>query len=182
MGQRGPAPRSIEEHKRLGTHRPERNAATPLVIGGRTLPKPAPYLTPGQKKQFRRITKLLAQGNLLDAADAGVVELTAIEVDKLVVANAHLADSLTLEITKKGRDNTTWTETVMSPYLKVRDSAVQQLRYLYRELGIGPSARAALANAGVSGKPPAKGLPGVGAEPTPLHAIPGGKATEQGGT
>jgi len=135
------------------------------------MPKPGPYLTAAQKRQFRRIVGELKDGNLLDAADGGMVELAAIGLDVVAQCNAHLSESLTVEVVRVARDKSTRIETVPSPYLRMRAVALNELRYLYRELGIGPAARAALGNAHAIGRKPAQTLPGVGAKPTPLRAV-----------
>ena len=171
MARPGPARRPIEDRKADGTLRPS-DAKTPVVVAGRTAPKPAAYLTPGQKREFRRLVKEL--GVILDSADRGLVELAAIQADIIATCNAMLATSLTDEVTRGAyRGTTGFTVEEPSVYFRMRQDAAKELRQLYGELGIGPGARAALGAGGVKGKSPAQALPGVGAKPTPLRVVNG---------
>jgi phage terminase small subunit len=115
----------------------------------------------------------LQEGNLLDSADRGMIELAAVQADILAQCNAALAESLTITVTRgtyRGEGGYTTEET--SPFFKMRQDAAKELRQLYGELGIGPGARASLANSGSkAGKKPAQVLPGVGNAPTPLRAV-----------
>jgi P27 family predicted phage terminase small subunit len=146
------------------------------VIGGRELPKPASYLTAPQRVHFNRIVRELSAANLLDTADRGMLELAAIELDVLAQCNKELADSLTHEVTRGAYNGSEgYVVREISPFLKAREDAVNKLRTLYHELGIGPASRASLANGGTTGKKPHQTLPGVGAKPTPLKVVNGGK-------
>ena len=172
MGRRGPVPRPIEQRKEEGTLRAGRHPSVPLVVGGREAPKPAAYLTPAQRREFRRIVAELKDSRLLDSADRGMIELTAIEVDVVAQCNKALAEALTVEVTRGGYGGKEeYTVCEASPYLRMREEAVNKLRYLYRELGIGPASRAALAINGATGKTPLQALPGVGCKPTPIALL-----------
>ena len=145
-----------------------------MVMGGRKPPVPAAYLTAAQKREFRRLVRELHGSNLLDSADRGMLELAAIEVAVVAECNRHLGDGLTVAVPHGGYNGSPeWTTHEVSPYLKMREDAVNKLRYLYRELGIGAASRASLANGGATGKRPSQMLPGVGVKPTLLKAVGG---------
>ena len=166
----------IEQRKAEGTLRPDRHGAAPLLIGGRTKPKPSPYLTTAQKREFRRFVREYDRdGNLLDAADGPMIDIWAIEASVVVECNKALESGLTHEVVRGGKDGREERiVTELSPLLKAREDALSKLRLLCVEFGIGPVARATLAARGVQGKKPSQALPGVGAQPTPLKVAGSG--------
>jgi len=130
----GPLPKPIEERKADGTMRSS-YASVPLVVGGRKPPRPSAYLTAAQNREFRRLVRELKDSGLLDSADRGLLELTAIEVATLAECNQHLEEGLTILVTRAGYNGAPAREVEEpSPYLKMREDAVNKLRYIYAEL------------------------------------------------
>ena len=175
MARTGRPPRSVESRKADGTLRPDRHTATPLLIGGRGLPEPSDYLNAGQRECFDEIVALLADANLLDTADGGMVELAAIERANVIACNAILNGS-DAEDSNLGTNGLiimgAMGGPIANPAVAMRAKSLNHLRQLYSELGIGPASRARMQNLGATnGKPAAKVLPGVGAKPTPLRAV-----------
>ena len=62
-----------------------------------------------------------------------------------------------------------------NPAVRIVRDSLAEYRQCCDLLGIGPAARARLANMGVKGATPAQALPGIGAKPTPLWALKGGE-------
>ena len=58
-----------------------------------------------------------------------------------------------------------------NPAVKIVRDSLAEYRQCCDLLGIGPAARARLANMGVKGATPAQTLPGIGAKPTPLKVV-----------
>lgn len=158
MAQAGRKPKPIEQKMRDGTLRPRDIARTPLVVGGRTNPKPSTYLTKLQKKQFRRLVAELKTSGILDAADRGMVELAAIEEANIIECNAAVeCDGAFIEH-KSDRGAISIRE---HPAIASRRQSLNGLRQLYGELGIGPASRARLKTSGVESKAPRQNIPGI---------------------
>jgi P27 family predicted phage terminase small subunit len=170
----GRPPKSVEQKRAEGTLRP-RDKQTPVLIGGRGIPEPSDYLNEGQRECFDEIVSVLKDANILDLADAGMIELAAIERANVIACN------LVLNAPDDGPEDRRTNGLIImgsmggpiaNPAVAMRAKSLNHLRQLYNELGIGPAARARMQNLGVSaGKTPAQALPGVGAKPTPLRAV-----------
>lgn len=145
MARPGKVPKPIEQKIHDGTLRP-RDVQTPLVIGGREEPKPSGYLSALEKKHFRRLVKELHDAHILDKADRGMVELTAIEEANIEACNLAMErDGEYIEhYSDRGAVNM-----VEHPAKASRAKSVEKLRHLYGELGIGPSSRARMKGLGI---------------------------------
>ena len=172
----GRPPKSVEQKRAEGTLR-SRDKQTPVLIGGRGIPEPSEYLNEGQRECFAEIVSVLKDANILDLADAGMIELAAIERANVILCNAELngtdpdgtpADERHHGLIIMGAMG----GPIANPAVAMRAKSLNHLRQLYNELGIGPAARARMQNLGVSaGKTPAQALAGVGAKPPPLRAV-----------
>lgn len=163
----GPKGKSTEQHRAEGTLRSDRHASTPLLERGRVRPEPSAHLSESAREQFEILVDELWEAGILDGADRALVELAAIEAATIAECNEVLDGGLTQKVVRggyNGSDERTLVE--VHPLVSVRERAMKsQAGYLDR-LGIGPAARAGLANSGVKGRAPKKTLPGVGAKPS----------------
>lgn len=153
----GRPPKPIELHKRQGSHRPDRQAATPVVLGGRTLPKPAAGTAPDVRKAFREIVKVLADANILDAADTWAVEACAAQLCRARAAAALVsAHGMTVSGVQGGGGR------IANPAVKMeRDAQLAWLRFA-EQLGLTPAMRAKLANHHADVGQGRDSLPGMG--------------------
>lgn len=118
----------------------------------------------------------LASGGILDRIDGAMVEATAVTWARARQARESInRQGLTIMVTKNGRGGESWEEEEPNPAVLIERNAWAQFRQLADHLGIGPAARARLANMGVKGKPPEAELPGIG-KLLQFKAVPGGKA------
>lgn len=175
MGRTGRPPKSTEQHNREGTIKRTRQASTPLTIGGRKKPTPPTYLSKDAKRFFRQYVNELWEGNVLDKADRAMVLLAAIDTE--LIAGAYADVELRGRTVKQIRGGYNGSEEreveEANPNVAILDRAIARLRQTLRELGIGPSARASLNNAGVGGRTPATTIPALAA--FALKAVPDGK-------
>ena len=137
----------------------------PVLLAGRTPPKPPASLSAAEKKVF---VELVAQaGAILDEADGLLVESAAV---LLVVAREIRKD-----ISKRGLLVTNrFGALVANPSVKVERDTLGELRLVLGQLGMSPAARARLGAAGVEGRGPAEELPGLG-DAAKLRVLAGGK-------
>ena len=168
---RGRPPKPIEQHRREGTLRPERHAATPLLVGGRgELERPA-WLSGLAAAAWDALYAHLSAAGVLDVADAGVLEGAAVAWARAREAGALVnRDGMTREVTRFGRDRTEFTTVEQHPAVRIeRDSWALFLR-LGEQLGLTPAARARLGNAGAQGRDFLDEFP----EFAEIHVLPGG--------
>lgn len=151
---RGTKPKPIEQREREGNPR-DHPLPGKVVVGGRDLPKPPAGLSTVARTRFTWIVKLMADANLLDAADAGVVAAAAVALARAIAAGR--------EVTKRGDYvKSRFGETIANPALRVeRDSWAAFNRYA-EQLGLTPSARARLASMGVQGRSSDEDVAGLG--------------------
>lgn len=158
MPRTGRPPKPIEQKISEGTLRP-RDKQTPLVVGGRELPKPSSYLTRLEKQRFRAIVKTLESSGILDKADRGMIELAAMEEANIIDCNRMIADKgiVITSVSARGYE-----KDIPNPAIVLKQRSIQSLRLLYAEIGIGPSSRARLRGLGIVQK-----------EDTKMRDIPG---------
>jgi len=158
----GPKGKSTEAHMRDGTLRSDRHASTPVLSGGRARPNPSDHLSERAKYHFAALVDELWEAGILDGADRGLLELAAIEAETIEVCNGTLAGGLTRIVIRGGYNGSEERELVeVHPFVGVRETAMKHQRQLLELLGIGPAARAGLANAGIKGKAPDQSIPAV---------------------
>ena len=158
----GPKPKSTEVHKREGTLRKDRHASTPVINAGRIRPLPSQHLSERAKTHFDALVNELWDAEILDGADRALVELAAIEAATIEQCNDALAGGLTRTVIRGGYNGSEERELVeVHPMVAVREAAMKHQRQLLELLGIGPAARASLANAGIKVKAPDKSIPAV---------------------
>lgn len=176
MARTGRPPKSIEQHRAEGTLRRDRQATTPLVVGGRKKPTPPSYLSKEAKRYFRQYVNELWDGNVLDKADRSMILLAAIDTELVALAYTDVEQRGRTIVQIRGGYNGSEEREVeeSNPNVAILANTIARLRQTLRELGIGPSARASLRNAGAEGRKPGQTLPGVGAKPTPLKAVKAG--------
>jgi P27 family predicted phage terminase small subunit len=171
----GRPPRSIEQHKAEGTLRADRHAGTPLVSGRRTRPQCPPQVTGAAREIFARIVRELWPARILDHADASLIAVAAMHLATAYDAQERVLQlGTTYPVTRGARDGSPGYRVLeANPAVKVMRDSLTEYRQCCDLLGIGPAARARLANMGVKGATPAQSLPGVGERPTPLRAVNG---------
>lgn len=129
-------------------------------------------MDPVVRKAWQAITRALAEGNILDAADAGAVEAAAVSLVRARAFGAYVREHGEIRtVVKVSREGFEFQVDELNPAVKgERDAWLAWLRFA-EQLGLTPSARARLANAGTgAGQSPAQALPGLGE----LRAIQGG--------
>lgn len=167
MGARGPKNKPTEVAKRDGT-RPSRVPNPPLRSGvGSTLEVPD-YFNSYQERAWDEIMNALQALDTLDNADAAVVETAAAMLGRMREARDQLNRSDMIEYTQRGA-------AVPSPWWRIEKEAAQQVQRLLAELGLGPSARARLANNGAQSKKPEDVLDSILGTPGRLQVLEGGK-------
>jgi P27 family predicted phage terminase small subunit len=168
----GRPPKSIEQHKAEGTLR-SYHARTPLVTGRRRRPR-CPFGITGKVRDiFNEIVRDLWAAGILDHSDSLLI----------VAAAMHLATALGAQemvnrmgvaypVTRGAYNGHPGYKTLQAnPAVQVARESLAEFRQCCDLLGIGPSARARLANMGVKGATAAQALPGVGARPAPLRVV-----------
>ena len=136
----------------------------PVLLAGRTPPKPPASLSAAEKKVF---VELVAQaGAILDEADGLLVESAAV---LLVVAREIRKD-----ISKRGLLVTNrFGALVANPSVKVERDTLGELRLVLQQLGMSPASRARLGAQGVEGRSAVDELPGL-ASAAKLRVLRGG--------
>jgi P27 family predicted phage terminase small subunit len=143
---RGPKPKPVEQALRDGTH-PGRIPNPPLRTG--TVPQVSlpDYFNSYQQTAWKELVQVLTALDVLDSADAATLETCAAMVGRMREARHELNHSDMVQVTQRGAE-------VPSPWWKVEKEAAQQVQRLLAELGLSPSARARLANAGLKSQKP----------------------------
>ena len=169
MARTGRPPKSTEQHKAEGTLR-SYHAKTPLLVGGRGLPRCPSHLQGSARDAYRILAKDLCDAGILDKADRTLVATAAMHYGLAIDAQKML-DKLgpIYPVTRGARDgNPGYKVMEKNPAAQILRDALAEYRQCCDLLGIGPAARARLANKGVRGLRPAQALRGVGNKPTPL--------------
>jgi P27 family predicted phage terminase small subunit len=172
----GPKPKPIEQRREEGTFRADRHAKTPIVSGPRVRPKCPPELTGPARKIFARLVRELWPARILDQADASLVATAAMHLAIAYDAQERIAQLGSTYPVTRGAYNGSPGFRVLeaNPAVAIMRNSLAEYRQCCDALGIGPAARARLANMGVKGAGLAQALPGVGDGPTPLRLIEGG--------
>ena len=169
MTRTGRPPKPFEVHRAEGTLRPY-HAHTPLLVGGRGRPRCPKYLAGTARDIFKLIVSDLWQGNILDKADRTLIVTAALHLATAFEAQAAVDKLGPVYQVTRGAYNGSPGYKVLeaNPAVKIVRESLAEYRQCCDLLGIGPAARARLANMGVRGLTPLQALPGVGVKPTPL--------------
>lgn len=170
----GRPPKSIEQHRREGTLR-SYHARTPVVSGRRIRPR-CPVEIGGRVREiFNEIVRELWPARILDRSDTTLVVVAAIHLATALDAQEMVVRLGTTYPVTRGAYNGSPGYRVLeaNPAVKIVRDSLAEYRQCCDLLGIGPAARARLANMGVKGATPAQALPGVGGKPTPLTVLKG---------
>ena len=129
----------VEQHLKEGTFRKDRHGM-PLLLAGRTPPKPPAALSAVERKVFLELVE--QAGPILDSADGLLVESAAV----LLVQ----AREVRKDIAKRGLLVTNrFGALVANPSVKVERDTLGELRLVLQQLGMSPAARARLGAQGV---------------------------------
>lgn len=120
--------------------------------------------TPYQEKAWEELVEVLTSLDVLDSADAATVETCAAMIGRMREARRLLnSDDLVVESQRGGLRS--------SPYWTIEREAGLQVARLLAELGLSPSARARLANAGAKSKKPEELLDDILGAPGRLQLV-----------
>lgn len=138
---RKPLPKAAKEL--AGTFRGDRHNPNSLTIAPlTTLPRCPAHIQGVAQKTWRRVGKLLVEMGVLTAVDLDGLEAYCVIVARWQYAEAHLAETNGL-MTLGGL---TGLVVVTSPYLRIADDCLKQIRGWMSELGITPASRVKVDN------------------------------------
>lgn len=163
MATPGTKPKPVEQALRDGTH-PSRIPNPPLRTSVEADVEIPEYFNSYQKKAWRELVQMLTDLDVLDDADAAVVETTAAMIGRMREARKELLTADMVDVTQRGAE-------VPSAWWKIEREASLQVARLLGELGLTPSARARLANSGTRSKKPEDALDAFLGEPGRLQAV-----------
>ena len=168
----GQRPKSIEQHRAEGTLR-SYHAKPPIVTGRRIRPRCPAELRGRVREIFNEIVRELWPARILDRCDTTLVLVAAIHLSTALDAQEMVLRLGTTYPVTRGAYNGSPGYRVLeaNPAVKIVRDSLAEYRQCCDLLGIGPAARARLANMGVKGATPAQALPGIGAKPTPLNLL-----------
>lgn len=165
MARTGRPPKPIEQHQREGTLRPRQKAQTPLLIGGRKRPRSPKEFKKGSNSHyaFNVLVRDLWDGGILDRADKGLIVAAAILYDQAMEAQRLIDDyGFAYKETRGARDGKSGYQTVVvNPCVREQRAALVEYTKICDSLGVGPTARARLANSGLKGKAPSQTIAGL---------------------
>jgi P27 family predicted phage terminase small subunit len=170
----GRPPKSIEQHKAEGTLR-SYHSRTPIVTGRRRRPR-CPFEMKGKARDiFNEIVRDLWPARILDRSDSLLILVAALHLETALDAHEMVKRlGTTYPVTRGAYNGQPGYKTLQAnPAVNIMRDSLAEFRQCCDLLGIGPSARARLANMGMKGATPAQALPGVGAKPTPLTVLTG---------
>lgn len=167
MATRGPKPKPVEQARRDGTH-PNRIPNPPLRTDVNASLEMPGYLNEYQRVAWEQLVEVLKDLDVLDNSDASMVETCAAMLGRMREARHELNKGDMVEYTQRGA-------AIPSPWWRIEKEAAQQVQRLLAELGLGPSARARLANTGVTSKKHEETLEGLLGDPGRLRVVQGGK-------
>lgn len=134
---KGRPPIPHERHELEGTRRNDRHPPHAFQIGGRGLPPVPEHLSESAQTAWNEISTAMAASNVLDVADASVLEGACVMWGRAREARLLIEQEGLTAIGARGG-------TIAHPALKIeRDSWALFLRYA-EQLGLSPSARARL--------------------------------------
>ena len=128
-------------HRHKLTAKPPANeASAPTVVGGR--PKCPPHLTPAERDQFRRISKLLGRRRVESEGDGDVIAVAAVVYCRLAEAK-RLLDEEGLRITVEVADShgVVRSKRINNPLLPIVGDLERRLLALLKALGLTPDSR-----------------------------------------
>ena len=168
----GRPPKSIEQHSAEGTLR-SYHARTPIVTGRRIRPRCPAEIDGKVREIFNEIVRELWPARILDRSDTTLILVAAMHLATALDAQEMVARLGTIYPVTRGAYNGNPGYKVLeaNPAVKIVRDSLAEYRQCCDLLGIGPAARARLANMGVKGATPAQALPGIGAKPTPLKVV-----------
>lgn len=165
MARTGRPNKSIEQHKAEGTLRGDRHADNAALVKGRSRPRaPKEFLKDSNSRYaFNSLVKDLWAGGMLDAADKGLIVAAAILYGQAMEAQKIIDDyGYAYKETRGARDGKSGYKTiVINPAVAAQRAAIVDYTKICDLLGVGPSARARLANAGLKGLAPEKEIAGL---------------------
>lgn len=167
MATPGPKPKPVEQAKRDGTHK-SRIPNPPLRTGVEAKVSLPENFNAWQKTAWTEIVSMLTDLDVLDSADAAVVETAAAMLGRMREARHELNHTVMVEVTQRGAE-------APSAYWRIEREAGLQVAKLLAELGLTPSARARLANSGTKSQKPEDAFDAFMGEPGRLKVLEGGK-------
>ena len=168
MARTGRPPKSTEQHILQGTHRSDRHASLPLLEGGRGTLECPEHLKGSARVAYEAIAADLSASGILDKADNSLLATAAMHYGVAVDAASVLEKlGLVYPVTRGARDGAGGYKVVeANPAVRILRDALCEYRQCCDLLGVGPSARARLANFGVRGRDAALDIPGLSDGPT----------------
>jgi P27 family predicted phage terminase small subunit len=168
----GRPPKSIEQHKAEGTLR-SYHAKTPMVTGPRRRPRCPLGMTGKARDIFNEIVKDLWPAGILDRSDGLLILVAAIHPETALDAHEMVKRlGTTYPVTRGAYNGQPGYRTLQAnPAVNIMRDSLAEFRQCCDLLGIGPSARARLANMGIKGATPSQVHPGIGCKPTPLKVV-----------
>lgn len=162
--ERGPKPKPVEQAKRDGT-RPSRIPNPPLRTGMNAELEMPEGFNKHQEKAWDELVSALRALDVLDSADAAMLETAAAMLGRMREARLELTRGADMiEVTQRGA-------AVPSPWWKIEREASLQVTRLLAELGLSPSARARLANGGTKSKKQEEALDDILGAPGRLRVV-----------
>ncbi len=143
---RGRKPKPLEQAAREGNPRKKAKAdLEPIVMAGRGRPPTPAYLNPRAKRLWGAIVRDMERGNVLDKADAGMIEGAAVMWARAIEAGLDIDKRGTVyDVVRVGRDGTEWTAREVNPNVRIERDCRAQFARLAEMLGLSPVARARL--------------------------------------
>lgn len=134
MGERGPAPKPQESHKRDGTFVPSRHGSGRLPI---EIPPMPPDLSPIAQGFWNTVTTQLKWAGIVTEVDGSALRLLCESWETYIEAGDDVRNNgiTVLSVTKAG------TNRIVNPAMKVRNDAWKQIYSMLRQFGLTPSAR-----------------------------------------
>jgi P27 family predicted phage terminase small subunit len=121
----------INLHVLQGTYRKDRHGNVRLPVN---IPKCPSGMTPGARKHFRRLAKLLDRMGIIAEVDGMSLRLLAESYDTYITAGEKLAAHGLIAKTTNGN-------VIQSPFLAIRNRAWEQIVKLAGSFGLHPEAR-----------------------------------------
>lgn len=139
----------VNLHVLQGTYREDRHGSLPLPS---TLPKCPVGMSPGARKHWRRLARLLNQAGIISQIDGLSLRLLAESVDLYLTATAKITANTLVVKTVNGN-------AVQNPYLPIRNRAWEQIVKLAGNFGLTPADRNGMSFSLANGRNTYFGLP-----------------------
>jgi P27 family predicted phage terminase small subunit len=137
---------------REGTLNPTRHkAVVPLLVGGRRKPVCPKHLKGNARTAYRMLMNDLWEGRILDASDRTLLATAAMHYGAAMTAQEAIDKvGAIYPVTRGARDGSLGYKVVeANPAVRILRDSLAEFRQCCDLLGVGPSARARLANMGV---------------------------------